>query len=90
MKVAAMVTGLLALAACSGDPVPPNRVDNRADNAIANAAPALNQAIVANESATPEPAPAPAAQPAPATVSRETPPPPPPQEEYRAIGTEPF
>jgi hypothetical protein len=39
VKVTAMVTGLLALAACSGDPVPPNRVDNRTDKAIANAAP---------------------------------------------------
>ncbi|WHO39045.1 membrane-like protein [Sphingobium sp. AP49] len=87
-----MVTGLLALAACSGDPVPPNRVDNHADNAIANATPVLNQAIVANEGVAPETAAAPiaAAQPAPASVSRETPPPPPPQEDYRAIGTEPF
>lgn len=89
-----MVTGLLALTACSGDPVPPNLVDNLAVNAIANAAPALNQAIVANESAAPAPAPAPApvAQPAPAAVSRETDeaPPPPPHEDYRAIGTEPF
>lgn len=54
-----MVTGLLALTACSGDPVPPNRSDNRADNAIANAAPALNQTIVANENAAPRTGPCP-------------------------------
>jgi len=90
MKMTAMVTGLMALTACSGDPVPPNRVDNRTDNAIANATPALNQAIVANEGVAPEPAPVPVAQPAPATVSRETAAAPPLREEYRAIGTEPF
>ena len=93
MKMTAMMTGLLALTACSGEPAAPNMVDNRADNGIANAAPALNQTIVANDSAAPEPAPAPIAapQPAPTAVSRETSAnPPPPREDYRAIGTEPF
>lgn len=93
MKMTAIWTGmagLLTLAACSGEPVPPNMADNRTDNAIANAVATLNQAIVANNSVVPTAAPAPIAQPTAAPVPMEAPAGPPPREDYRAIGTEPF